>query len=486
MSQGLEITKLGKTFGSTRALVDLTVDVPPGQTVGLVGENGAGKSTLIKILCGVHRSDTGHMALDGTEFSPANPGAARDAGVVLVPQELRVVPGMTAAENLFLGDWPMRRRIGLLPDVDHAAMREAFREMTGRLDIRIDPDAPTHALSFAERQLLVIARALRHEARVLILDEPTASLERAEVERLFGILKTLGSTGTTILFVSHRLEEVEEISDRVLVMRDGRLVADHQRGDYDIADLVRGMTGRDLSRRSAGVSGKARGTGLSATLDTPAPAQEIALTGGRVTGLAGLLGSGGDRILRRLFGADGPQTVRLGDSAAHLGAPGDAVRAGVGYVGGERRLGIVPKLSIAQNILLPHIDRKPQPTRAEIEAAVRQLDIRPADPDLAAGGLSGGNQQKVIFARWLVVRPQVLLLDEPTHGVDIGAKTRIQALIRDFADRGGTAAVSSAELTDLMTLCDEILTLRDGRLSHRFEAGTAEFTEDTIRRQLGG
>lgn len=482
----LSIDGLDKAYGGTRALRGVSMELAPGEIHGLVGENGAGKSTLIKIVCGVQQADTGEIRLDGAPFAPASPSEAGRLGVALVPQELRVVPGLSAAQNVFLNDWPTRRLLGLLPALDHAALRARFAELMDMLGVEIDPNAPAGALPVVQRQLLVLARALRRDARVLILDEPTASLERAEVARLFKTLERLRGQGVAIAFVSHRLEEVEALCDRVTVLRDGDVVARHRRDGYAVPDLIREMTGRDLDAQAA-PHGRVPGTpALAAEVALADPPVTIEARAGRATGIAGLLGAGGEALLRKLFGAGDPQPVQMPSGSRVLRRPRDAIAAGLGHVPSERRLGIVPGLSVFENILLPHLYLADRPDRAAVTRLIAALDIRPADPDARAGGLSGGNQQKVIFARWLAGRPQALLLDEPTHGVDIGAKAHIHRLIHEYVSDGGAALIHSAEFHELMGLCDEVIALREGRDAGRFARGAPDYTETALRDVLGG
>lgn len=484
---GLEIRGLTKSFGATRALCAVDLDLKPGRVHALIGENGAGKSTLIKIASGVQTADSGAMMLDGKLYAPASPAAAAARGVVLVPQELRIVPALSAAENVFLPDWPMTRAFGILPRVDRPIMHAGFHKLLAQLDVTIDPNAPARDLPFAERQILVIARALRRDARLLILDEPTASLERAEVTRLFDMVRHLRAQGIAVVFISHRLEEIEAIADEVTILRDGAVVARHSRGGYRIGDLIRDMTGRDLDAKAAPHWRTPGDPALTAEVTLrPARPFSITLEAGRAQGIAGLLGAGGGTVLRHIFGADGPQKVTLKGRRQTLGTPQDAIRAGIGYVPSERSLGILPRLSVADNIALPHLGTPHQPDRATIDALIRALDIRPADPSIAAGGLSGGNQQKVIFARWLVAKPSVLLLDEPTHGVDIGAKALLHQLVHQFVSDGGAVLINSAEFHELLNLCDRVLALHDGAPARQIERGAPDYTEHDLRTTLGG
>ncbi len=483
---GLRLRGLTKSFGATRALRSVDLDLAAGQVHALIGENGAGKSTLIKIVSGVYTADAGEMLLDGRPFAPTSPALAAADGVVLVPQELRILPAMTAAENVFLPDWPVRRLFGILPQIDRDVMRQGFATLMAGMGIRLDPDRLAGALTFAQRQVLVIARSLRRKARLLILDEPTASLERAEVNQLFDTVRGLRAQGVAVVFISHRLEEVEELADAVTVLRDGAVVQSYARSGYAISDLIQAMTGRDLDAQSATHWREAGETLLEADVPLSRRPSPIALQAGRALGVAGLLGAGGETLLRRIFGAAGAQDVTVENGRHQFNRPTDAISAGIGYVPSERSLGILPKLSIAENIVLPHLDSPNRPDRARVKELITLLDIRPADPDLAAGGLSGGNQQKVIFARWLAGKPDILLLDEPTHGVDIGAKAAIHRLIHEFVANGGAALIHSAEFHELLNLSDAVLTLDKGEITRRLDRGASDYTEQTLRTTLGG
>jgi len=485
---------LDKAFGATRALDGVDFAIARGEVHALVGENGAGKSTLIKILSGVYRGDGGDILLDGAPYRPASPAEAQQAGIVLIPQELRIVPAMTVAENVLLGAWPTGRLGGPLAPVSTRRMRERTRVLLAELGLDIDPRRRAGTLPFAERQLVVIARALNHRATCLILDEPTASLESREVERLFALVDRLKAAGTAIIYVSHRLEEIHRLAERTTVLRDGRVVARYGRGTFTTDDLIRDMTGRSLEVLDRPhVAGRGPVV-LEAALPGDAPeAPPIRLSERTVTGVAGLLGSGATEAMLSLYGARGRQACQAGGLPVTVGSPRDAIDRHVGFVPSERSLGIVPSLTVWENIALPHLDRLRRARglswraiRALAGEVARQLDIRPADPTLRAGSLSGGNQQKVLFARWLVERMTILLLDEPTHGIDIGAKARIDLLIRQFAEEGGAVMMASSEFHELLKLSDEVLTMRHGRITRRLERGRPDYSELTLRNELGG
>jgi ABC-type sugar transport system ATPase subunit len=485
---------VSKQFGATRALDGVDFEVLPGEIHALVGENGAGKSTLVRILGGVHRPDQGTIEVDAVARHFAGPRDAIAAGIATIPQELRLVPALSIAENVTLGDPPVRHVLGIKV-LDRARMREEARAHLARLDFAPDPDWRVDRLGFAERQLVAIAKALRRRCRLLILDEPTAALETREIERLFAVLAQMKRQGTAIIYVSHRLDEVVALADRCTVLRDGRVAALRQRGEFAVSDLVQAMTGRAATDVAAGRAAPGH-TLIEDAEDRP---DAVRVRAGEVVGLAGLLGSGTDRVLRRLFGlAQAHAEVRFKDAPQRLANPIAAIRAGIGMVPGERRLGLIMSLSVRDNILLPSLDRLRRGGRIDRAAGDRLvaelmelLDIRPRRPHLKAAALSGGNQQKVILAKWLARRVDVLLLDEPTQGVDVAAKAQIHALIRDFARRGGGVLVSSSDLAELTRICDGILALHHGRITARFERATRferadGFDEKRLHAAIGG
>ena len=479
---------LAKQFGATRALDGVDFDVLAGEVHALVGENGAGKSTLVRILSGVHRPDHGVIAVNGQPSHFSGPRAAIAAGIVTIPQELRLVPALSVAENLTLGDPPLRRLLGV-PVVDRARMRRETRAELAQLDFAPDPDGRVDRLSFAERQLVAVAKALRKQCQVLILDEPTAALETREIERLFAVLAQMKSQGTAIVYVSHRLDEVVALADRCTVLRDGRVAATSRRGDFKVADLVVAMTGRAAAK----IETQALSPGQVLLEDVAARPDAIRLRAREVIGLAGLLGSGASGVLRRLFGFGGAaMDVRRNGMPRRIASPAAAVHAGIGFVPGERRLGLVMNLSVRDNILLPSLDQLAPGGvigRARCDRLVDQLmealDIRPRRPRLPVSALSGGNQQKVILAKWLAREVGVLLLEEPTQGVDVAAKTQIHALIRDFANRGGGVLMRSSELDELTVISDKILALHQGRITDRVERGDG-FDETRLHAAIGG
>ena len=476
------VTGLAKHFGPTQALDGIDFAVAAGEIHAVVGENGAGKSTLIRILAGVHRPDAGEIRIAGRPCRFASPREAIAAGVVAIPQELRLVPALSIAENVMLGDLPVRRRLGVA-SIDRPRMRSEALAVLGQLDYAPDPDLPVRRLGFAERQVVAIAKALRRRCQTFILDEPTAALEKHEVERLFAVLRRMQQLGTAIIYISHRLEEVVAIADRCTVLRDGRVTAVARRGEFSVADLIGAMTGRQALDAEIAAAEK----GEMLIEDTAQAGHPIRVHAGEIVGLAGLLGSGAEEMLRALFGAEErAKTVRIRGEPRRLARPGAAIAAGIGFVPGERRLGLVMNQSVRDNILLPslgHIDRSAGDRLAR--ELMDLLDIRPRRPDLRAAALSGGNQQKVILAKWLARRVAVLLLDEPTQGIDVAAKAQIHALIRDFVRRGGGALVSSSDLAELARLCDGVLAVRAGEITARLDRSRG-LDEPLLRAAIGG
>ena len=478
---------VSKQFGATQALDDVDFEVGVGEIHAIVGENGAGKSTLIRILAGVHRPDRGIVRVAGEERHFASPRDAIAAGIVTIPQELRLVPALSVAENIALGDLPVRS-LGPLAMVDRARMRRDAAQVLSQLDFDPDPDRSVGSLGFAERQLVAIAKALRRRCRVFILDEPTAALEKREIERLFAVLVRMKAQGTAVIYISHRLDEVVVIADRCTVLRDGRVTAMSRRGEFSAGDLVAAMTGR--SREEVLAAAAAPGEVL---LTAPADAANVLrVRSGEIIGLAGLLGSGADRMLRRLFGVAGPASLEVGTHKQRLTNPAGAIAAGIGMVPGERMLGLVMNQSVRDNILLPSLDALSRLGRLDRKAGdaivaelMELLDIRPRRPQLLARALSGGNQQKVILAKWLARRVAVLLLEEPTQGIDVAAKAQIHALIRDFVAHGGGALVLSSDLAELARLCDSVLAVRHGRVAATLDRA-AGIDEPKLRSAIGG
>ncbi|MBM0226055.1 MULTISPECIES: sugar ABC transporter ATP-binding protein [Micromonospora] len=463
-------------FPGVKALQEVDFRLLPGEVHALMGENGAGKSTLIKALTGVYTPTAGVTLLDGREVSFSGPADAQDSGISTVYQEVNLCPNLTVAENILLGREP--RRFGA---VDGRACRARAAELLADMGLHIDPGSVLAEHPIAIQQLVAIARAVAVDAKVLILDEPTSSLDQDEVAELFRIMRVLRDRGVAILFVSHFLEQVYEISDRMTVLRNGRLVGEHLTADLSRLDLVSLMIGRELGalaevERLAGQAGEeastvpvlqATGVGRKGSV---APF-DLQINRGEVVGLAGLLGSGRTELARLLFGADRPDSgqVRIDGKALHLRSPRAAIAAGIAYCSEDRKgEGVVADLSIRDNLILAMQAAngwaRPIPRKTKdqlVEKWIKALDIRPADPDALVGKLSGGNQQKVLLARWLITKPKVLILDEPTRGIDIGAKTQIQKLVAELAQEGMAVVYISAELEEVARLSHRVVVMKD-------------------------
>lgn len=489
---------ISKRFYETQALDRVSFEVARGEVHTLVGENGAGKSTLINILGGVYRGDDGYIEVEGIQRDFRGPRDAQAAGIVVIPQELELVPAATVAENVTLGAWPSARALGLVARLDRRRMRDQASRALEPLRFRRDLDTPVHRLGFAERQVVAIARALCREARVLILDEPTASLEQREAERLFEVIHALKAGGTGVVFVSHRLDEVVRLADACTVLRDGRVVEVCRRGEIDADRLIRSMTGRDLAELHRPHRLRFGAPRLEveapASRGGPHAAAEVRVREGETVGLAGLLGSGTTEFLRGVFGAgERPAKVRLRGEERTIERPAAAIRAGIGLVPSERRQGLHLDLSVRDNIVLPNLRAFDRRWRLDLGAVnrlagdlIEALDIRPRDPLRPVRFLSGGNQQKVMFARWLAARIDLLLLDEPTHGIDVAAKARIHRLLREFAEAGGGILLTSSDMVELVSICDSVVAMRRGRIAGRMSREAGEYSERFVRDALGG
>jgi simple sugar transport system ATP-binding protein len=469
----LEVRGLAKSFGALKALQDVDFTLQAGEIHALLGENGAGKSTLIKVVTGVFARDAGTVHLAGTAIAPRSAKAALDAGIATVYQEVNLLPNLSVAENLYLGRQPTRLGV-----VRRAEMRRRADGLLAGFGLHIDVGAPLGSYSVAIQHVCAIARAVDLSARVLILDEPTASLDRHEVEVLFAVMRQLAGRGIGIVFVSHFLDQVYEICDRITVLRNGRLIGARATADLPRLELIRMMLGRELAETTyaravpqdgvprelcAQFAGYGR-AGYVAPFD-------LALRRGEVVGLAGLLGSGRTETARLVFGAeraDGGE-LQIDGRSLRLGSPREAARLGFGYCPEERKTeGIIADLSVRENIVLALQARRglhrPLSRREQDEIAqkfIRLLDIRPPDPERPIGLLSGGNQQKALLARWLATEPRLLILDEPTRGIDVGAHAEIIRLVRDLCEQGLALLVISSELDEIVTYANRVVVLRD-------------------------
>jgi len=490
------MTGITVTFPGVKALDGVDLRLFPGEVHALMGENGAGKSTLIKALTGVYSIDAGTIVVDGTERTFAGPAQAQLAGISTVYQEVNLCDNLSVAENVMLGHEV--RRAGL---VDFRATRRAAREHLKALNLDIDPASTLSSHSLAVQQLVAICRAMVVDARVLILDEPTSSLDVDEVERLFAVVRDLRGRGVAILFVSHFLEQVYAISDRMTVLRNGTLVGEYRTADLPRVELVQKMIGRSLEvleqleeapKRVVAERGdvqpyvQAIGLGRKGSIEP----FDLDVYPGEVVGLAGLLGSGRTELARLLYGADRSDVgeLKVDGQPTKLRTPRSALARRIVYSSESRKTeGIIGDLTVRENIVLGlqaergWLRRIPQRKADEVVAQyVEQLGIRPANPDAIAGNLSGGNQQKVLLARWLATQPKLLLLDEPTRGIDVGAKAEIQRLVAELAEQGMAVVFISAELEEVLRLSHRIAVLRDRRKVGELTNGDDVTTDDVV------
>ncbi|WP_185928311.1 sugar ABC transporter ATP-binding protein [Mesorhizobium sp. M6A.T.Ce.TU.016.01.1.1] len=496
----LAVEGVTKRFAGVTALSDVSLEVRPGEILGLLGENGAGKSTLLKILSGVMPPTSGRIVFDGVEFAPHNPQDAKRHGIVTIYQELSLIPTLTVAENIFIGRAPL----GPLGLVSWRKMEEASRGIIARVGLDLDPATPVSALSVAEQQLVEIARALSLKSRLIIMDEPTSALTETEVQKLMSIMDRLRKDGVAIMFVTHRLEEASAICDRMTVLRDGRLAGhlDRDGGPIKLPRIIEKMVGRAASELYArptlrDIAGDVRLSvrGLRTVRDPQAPhaivleGVDLDLKAGEILGVAGLVGSGRTELARAIFGADriAAGTITLDGKPIAPASPADAIALGIGLVPEDRKhqaifaaLGILTNFSIAalgrySNGLGFMTERR---EREALASYRRTLSIRMASPEQPIEGLSGGNQQKVILARWLARDPKVLIVDEPTRGVDVGAKAEVHQILVQLAARGIAIMMISSELPEVLAVSDRIVTMRRGRITG--EMPGIEATEEKL------
>lgn len=488
----LDVTDLCKNFGGVKALAGVSFSLRHGEVHALVGENGAGKSTLIKILSGSFPFDSGAIALDGSPFAPVSPHQAKTRGIQVVHQEFNLLDHLSVAENISIEKMP-RTRFGLL---DRAEMNQRARAALDGIGLRdVDVRAPVRSLGIAHRQLVEIARALQSESRILILDEPTATLTDRETTRLFEIIRGIKAKGVTVVFVTHHLEEVFAICDRVTIFRNGQTVKTEDIAQTTPEQVVNLMVGRELAAEGE----RKRDEKLSGAIALAVKDLRVAddpydggvsfdLRYGEVLGIAGLVGAGRTELLRGIFAADPIQSGRLerdGKPVSFRG-PSDAISAGIAFVTEDRKdEGLILDMPIAANVSLASMEKMSRHGllrfAAERNEAIRQgerLHLKAGSVDDPASSLSGGNQQKVVLAKWLTRSPRILMLDEPTRGVDVGAKAEIYGILRNLAESGVALLVVSSEMSELIALCDRILVMADHRFTGSLDR--SQFSEERI------
>jgi ribose transport system ATP-binding protein len=463
---------IDKHFPGVQALKASGLEVLPGEVHVLLGENGAGKSTLMKILCGQYAADEGEVVFCGSPIKPTGPLDAERLGLVMIHQELNLVPGLTVAENIFLGHEPTEG--GLIAD---GRMSTEARDLLHRLRCEIDPDLPVSELSVAEQQLVEIARALQRRARLLVMDEPSAALSDAEIEALFAVIRDLVSDGVPVIYISHRMPEIFAIGDRVTVLRDGHTVGTRTVSETEVAELIQLMVGRTITervpKREVALGEVALEVDGLIAARFPKPIS-LSLREGEILGVAGLMGSGRTELARAIFGADpmdgGTVTVAGKTLSGH--GPVESIAAGLGFLTEDRKQqGLVLQCTVTENITLTSLDEVSRAWAIDLGAQdelaqteVDRLHIRVASLDQKIVNLSGGNQQKVVLARWLAARCRVLLFDEPTRGIDVGAKAEIYELIGELVEHGVAILLISSEMPELIGLSDRIAVMHEGSL----------------------
>ncbi|MBV8190732.1 MAG: sugar ABC transporter ATP-binding protein [Alphaproteobacteria bacterium] len=482
----LQMRNLSKSFLGTRVLSHVDLTVYPGEIHALMGENGAGKSTLVKILSGAYTPDPGgEIAIEGRRVHIDGPHAGREAGIAIIYQELSLAPNLTVADNIYLG-----REIARSGLVRRAAMRSDVTPLLARLGADFTANALVGTLSIGQQQLVEIARALHASPKILVMDEPTTALSAGETERLFAIVRQLRDQGLAIIYITHRMEEVYELADRVTVLRDGARVASLEKAEIRADTIVRLMVGREISSfyKKEHDPRAQRGNAVLSVVDLADGERvkgcSLVLHAGEVVGLAGLVGAGRTELAHLIFGA-APRTagtVLIEDKPADANTPGEAIDAGIAYLTEDRKaLGLFLDMSCLDNINLGVLGRDARPlgvldrdkARTRALAAFKALAIRASSPGVAVGTLSGGNQQKVLLSRLLATQPKALILDEPTRGVDVGAKSEIYAIIDNLAKSGVAILVISSDLPEVIGICDRVIVMREGRITGEVGRGTA-------------
>ncbi|RUA26570.1 MAG: sugar ABC transporter ATP-binding protein [Actinobacteria bacterium] len=467
--------RIVKSFGPVEVLKEVDLDIHAGEVHALAGENGAGKSTLMKVLQGVHQITSGEIEVNGEPVKIRNPADAERVGIGMVFQEFSLVPSMTVAQNIFLNR-ELRSKLGLIDD--RAAEREAAR-IFADLGVSIDPAARVETLGTAYWQLVEIAKAVAKNATVLVMDEPTASLASHEVERLFELIERLTARGIAIVYISHRMDEIRRVAQRITVLRDGRVVLSDRVADVEVAQIIEAIIGRRLAsdlvyrERERGVDDRVILAAEHVASDTGLVDVDVTVRAGEIVGLAGLMGSGRTEFARVIAGIDRPSsgTIRIDGRTVSFRSALAAQRAGIALIPEDRReQGLVLEHSVSANLMLPVLDRlmagilvSTARMRAMTQDLVERFSVKTADPYAPVNLLSGGNQQKVVVAKWINTDPKLLVMDEPTAGVDIGTKTEILDIVRDYASQGNAVLFISSELPELLAVADRVVVLRGGR-----------------------
>jgi ABC-type sugar transport system ATPase subunit len=492
----LQLNNINKYFPGVHALKDAQFSVRRGEVHALLGENGAGKSTMIKIISGVHKPDTGEVLIDGQPMNFNNPREAQNAGVATIYQELGLYPELSVAENIFMGHAPMKDW-GLFQTVDWRTMERRAEELLAELNIyNLDVGAKVGTLNVGNRQRVEIAKALSLDAQILIMDEPTAALTESDVEQLFSIVRLLRDRGVSIIYISHRLNEVFELADRVTVLRDGQYIGTQDVSDTTESDLISMMVGRTIDNLFPKQESEIGDVVLEVCdLNYPPLTNNISFKvhAGEIVGLAGLVGSGRSETAQVIFGVRPAESgeIYVNGERVHIHHPSDAVKYGIGYVPEDRgHQGLVKEMTIRENTSMAVLDLVSENTfinqnkeRSLADQAIEQLSIRATGSEQIVNKLSGGNQQKVVVSKWLASNPKLLIMDEPTRGVDVGAKSEIHRLMSQLvAEKGLAILMISSELPEVLGMSDRILVMREGHIAGEFTR--EEATQEAIARAM--
>ncbi|WP_104162954.1 sugar ABC transporter ATP-binding protein [Cryobacterium sp. N22] len=483
----LELQNVAKSFGPVVALSSADLTVQMNSIHALVGENGAGKSTLVKIIAGLYQRDAGEFLLRGESVDFTSTAQSKAAGIAVIYQEPTLFPDLSVTENIFMGRQPTNR----FGRIDRKRMRAEVQELFARLSVRMNPDRPAEGLSIADQQIIEISKAISLDARVLIMDEPTAALSGVEVERLFAVARSLRDEGRAIVFISHRFDEVFALCDTITVMRDGRYISTDKIEDTSVNEIVRRMVGRDITELFPKQAAAIGETVLEVTGLTSAGVFHdisFSVASGEIVGLAGLVGAGRSEVARAVFGVDGYDsgTVTMGAKRVPRRNPVAAMNLGLALVPEDRRKqGLVIDSSVARNTTMSiqrTLTRGGLISSAAENAAARiwasRLEVKTNALDTVAGTLSGGNQQKVVLAKWLATDPRVLIIDEPTRGIDIGTKAEVHRLLSELAGQGLAILMISSELPEVLGMADRVLVMREGRITA--DISRADATSETV------
>lgn len=477
MADLLKMEGISKSFSGVRVLDKVQLSLQAGEVHALMGENGAGKSTLMKILSGIYTMDEGIIQIQGTEQVMSSPKAAQDLGVAIIHQELNMIPYLSVMENLFLGRELKYGRTGI---VNWAKMRTESRKYLSQLGLEISPDTLAGELSVGQQQMVEIAKALSMQAKILVLDEPTAALTKREIEKLFKVIENLKAQNVGMIYISHRMGEIFQISDRITVLRDGRYIGTRETRETSMDELVKMMVGREIKElfpKTETTVGEERlrveGLSQSGKLEDIS----FSLRSGEILGIAGLMGAGRTELVKAIFGVESCSgKIYVNNQAVDIKNPRDAIRSGIALVTEDRKgEGLVLGLSVRENLSLPNLrslsrfgfisQRKEQEF---VDNGIEKLHVKAHHPNQKVGSLSGGNQQKVVMGKWLATQPKVLILDEPTRGVDIGAKREIYSLMNELVQEGVAILMISSELSEVLGMSDRVLVMHEGRVTGEF------------------